>query len=340
MKYSMIKTAGLALFLLLVFGGCKFQPEGAEVHVVATTTDSQSEAVRLAEKYRKAGYQSEIYKSPAGIYTVTLGKYPLLRANEIRDEVILKDLVDPDKVLISEGGAFGQKIYPAGEPAENPTTFASDNMYHIIADSMRTKADAIRRSNKLIRDGYYSEVYLKSNQYYMVTIGHFPQERARQVRNDAVKYNLIPEGAYLSSGSEFVERVYSFKEADNRDVFSDNNPTPSPSGTQPQVTPSVTPPAASNGNDDDLPPVYLPGDPSPQTVQPGTNTPLSPRDQKVTDTQKVPATQDDDVVAPQKEPFDRFNRDAHDHYQPPPNDRFNRDDEPPKKKDKEKEKEQ
>ena len=52
MKYSMIKTAGLALFLLLVFGGCKFQPEGAEVHVVATTTDSQSEAVRLAEKYR------------------------------------------------------------------------------------------------------------------------------------------------------------------------------------------------------------------------------------------------------------------------------------------------
>ena len=49
MKYSMIKTAGLALFLLLVFGGCKFQPEGAEVHVVATTTDSQSEAVRLAE---------------------------------------------------------------------------------------------------------------------------------------------------------------------------------------------------------------------------------------------------------------------------------------------------
>lgn len=333
MKYSTIKTAGLALLLLLVFGGCKFQPEGAEVHVVAATTDSQSEAVRLAEKYRNANYKSEIYKSPAGIYTVTLGRYPLLRANEIRDEAILKGLVDPDKVSISEGGSFGQKIYPAGEPAENPTVFAADNMAHIVADSMRTKTEAIRRANKLIRDGYYAEVYLKSNQYYIVTIGQFPRERAEQVRNDAVKYNLISDGAYLSSGREFVERVYSFKEADNRDVFSDNNPGPSPSRTQPQVTPSVTPPASSSGNDEDLPPVYLPGDPSPAT-----NTPIAPRNQKVADTPKLPAKQDGEGVTQQKEPFDRFNRDAHDNYQPPPNDRFNRDDEPPKKKQKEKEK--
>lgn len=333
MKHTTIKTAGLALLLLLVFGGCKFQPEGAEVHVVATTTDSQSEAVRLAEKYRNAGYKSEIYKSPAGIYTVTLGRYPLLRANEIRDEAILKDLVDPDKVSISEGGSFGQKIYPAGEPSEKPTGFAANNLAHIVADSMRTKTEAIRRANKLIRDGYYAEVYLKSNQYYMVTIGQFPRDRAEQVRNDAVKYNLISDGAYLSSGREFVERVYSFKEGDNRDVFSDNNPGPSPSRTQPQVTPSVTPPASANGNDEDLPPVYLPGDPSPAT-----NTPLVPRDPKTAkDTPQATRKQEGEVTPQTGEKFDRFNRDAHDNYQPPPNDRFNRDDEPPKKK-KEKEK--
>lgn len=323
----MKKILAIFIAVAMLFLSCEFLPapgngddgrgdggsgdtggSGGDVYVIAAKTDTKGEAIRKADQFLDAGYSSEVYAVPSGYYVITLGRFSEQKAEEVKEEAIRKGIAERNEIYTTRGDSFGQRFYPSPQ-AEN---FTSDKKFHIIADSSRSKTEAITKANKYIREGYYTEVFLKANRYYLVTLGHFPRERAQDVMRDAMDYNIVQSDAYLTKGDGFLERVYTFRNADHTVVYKPDGNYLSNNSTNDQ-----SPPPLDNTINlpPEEPPVIVLEEEKPEKL----NRALHDQQEFA---ENSPSNRDDIRTDYKPDSNDRFNRADHDNFRPKPGDRF------------------
>lgn len=81
------------------------------VVVASLPPDRREEAVMRAKDLGAKGYDSAVYYSSSGYFTVTAGHLPFERAKELRQRATVKNDI-PDDSYIIPGRTFGDQIYP------------------------------------------------------------------------------------------------------------------------------------------------------------------------------------------------------------------------------------
>lgn len=211
------------------------------VFIIANSTQSMDDAIRQADEIFDKGYQGEVYWTSDQKYVVAIGPYAQSKIEEVRSKTLQSGLINSD-ARISKGNEYLEKIYttegqkrftgdalfePSGksstppetsrpaetkngrEPAgktQTPPPAAGD--YFVIVKLTRSKDEATTIAKDLQKKGYDVKVYWTSGEEYAVTIGYFPREQAELIRKNAIQYGDATDDATLSTGREFLRRIY------------------------------------------------------------------------------------------------------------------------------------
>lgn len=219
----------------------EFEVISGGVFLIAGSTQSMNDAIRQADEIFAKGLQGEVYWTSDQQYVVAIGPYAQNKINEVRSKALQSGLINGD-ARISKGKEYLEKIYstegqkrftgsalfepssksstppntsrPAetttgAEPAgktQTPPPAAGD--YFVIVKLTRSKDEATNIAKDLQKKGYDVKVYWTSGEEYAVTIGYFPREQAELTRKNAIQYGDATDDATLSTGREFLRRIY------------------------------------------------------------------------------------------------------------------------------------
>ncbi len=79
---------------------------------------------------------------------------------------------------------------------------------HVVVYSTRSQKQARHLARQYVEKGYPAEAYFTASGYYAVTIGKYPRQQARRIRDEARRFGDIGEDAFFSGGSGFVRRIF------------------------------------------------------------------------------------------------------------------------------------
>ncbi len=205
----------LGLLILLLLAGCAgifaAAPQDS-VYVVAYTAHNRKEALQKAEFLQEKGFLCEVRQVPLNKYVVTVGRVPYKNAKKLKEKVVKAGL-EFKYAYISTGEDFEGRIFPRPPEPEAelltslPPPTAGNGMY-IIISSGKSRESAIKLADSYLQQGYPGEVFLSSNQFYIVSLGRYPREQAARLKDEAVQKGIVRSDAYLSSGAALREKIY------------------------------------------------------------------------------------------------------------------------------------
>lgn len=184
------------------------------VYVVAYTAHNRKEALQKAEFLQEKGFSCEVHQVPLNKYVVTAGRVPYKKAKKLKEKVIKAGL-EFNYAYLSTGEDFEGRIFPRPPEPEAgaelltalPPPTAGNGVY-IIVSSGKSRESAIQLADSYRQKGYNGEVFLSSNQFYIVTLGRYPREQAARLKDEAVQKGIVRSDAYLSSGAALREKIY------------------------------------------------------------------------------------------------------------------------------------
>lgn len=218
----------------------EFKVISGGVFIIAGSTQSMDDAIRQADEIFAKGFQGEVYWTSDEKYVVAIGPYAQSKIEEVRSKALQSGLITGD-ARTSKGKEYLEKIYstegqkrfsgsdlfepssksstppdtsrPAetkngGEPAAKTQPPAEAGNYFVIVKLTRSEDEATTIAKDLEKKGYEVKVYWTSGEEYAVTIGYFPREQAELTRKNAIQYGDATDDATLSTGREFLRRVY------------------------------------------------------------------------------------------------------------------------------------
>ncbi len=209
------RILGLLIILLLAGSGSILAAAPQDsVYVVAYTAHNRKEALQKAEFLQEKGFPCEVHQVPLNKYVVTAGRVPYKKAKKLKEKVVKAGL-EFNYAYISTGEDFEGRIFPRPpEPeaeAELLTSLpppAAGNGVYIIVSSGKSRESAIQLADSYRQQGYPGEVFLSSNQFYIVSLGRYPREQAARLKDEAVQKGIVRSDAYLSSGAALREKIY------------------------------------------------------------------------------------------------------------------------------------
>lgn len=212
----------------------EFEVISGGVFLIAGSTQSMDDAIRKADDIFDKGFQGEVYWTSDERYVVAIGPYAQGKIEEVRSKALQSGLITGD-ARTSKGKEYLEKIYttegqkrftgseffepsskssPAaetkngGEPAPKTSAPPEAGNYFVIVKLTRSESEATTIAKDLQKKGYEVKVYWTSGEEYAVTIGYFPREQAELTRKNAIQYGDATDDATLSTGREFLRRVY------------------------------------------------------------------------------------------------------------------------------------
>ncbi len=188
----------------------KIYPETDQAlyYIVAATSKTEADAKNLARQLEDLGYRSEVYLTKNKKYAVTLDRLPKKEAENLKGFAIRKGIVEDDSYLTT-GSEFLTRRFPEGASGTSKKTIRpTAKELFIVVLTTADEGIAVQQADKYHRMGYKAEVYLTMNEKYVVTIGLLPREQARALKEKVVLNRTAPSDAYLSTGENFMERIY------------------------------------------------------------------------------------------------------------------------------------
>lgn len=190
----------------------RIYPASAEVerfYVVAATSKNETAAKQLCDRLRQMGYPSEVFLTKTKTFAVTLDHLPAQEAQTLKSFAIRKGIVEDDS-YVSTGNEFAAKRYPAdpGAAAGTADTPLAKDLYLVVLTTTDQNI-AIREADKYHKKGYGAEVYYTMNKNYVVTLGLFPRQKAKALKDEVLLKKVVPADCYLTAGEDFMERIHS-----------------------------------------------------------------------------------------------------------------------------------
>jgi hypothetical protein len=209
------------------------------VFIIVGSTNSQANAIKQADDLFRKGYQGEVYWTVDRKYVVAIGPYAEGQIRQIKNEVIQKGAAG-SSAYITDGKEFLEKNYstegnkrftgtagniPADsnintepatdegpsekvQPEPRPSPAGRSGSYFVVVKLSGSEEEAKTLAQDLEKKGYEVKVYLTNGQQYAITLGYFPKDQAELIRENAIKYGDAGDDATLSTGKDFVKRVY------------------------------------------------------------------------------------------------------------------------------------
>lgn len=84
----------------------------------------------------------------------------------------------------------------------------SDAKLYIVVYSSPFQDEAKQYVSKKINKDYDPEIYFTSNSNYAVTIGYYEPEKAKYIKDNAIRNGLISNTSFLTGSKGFIKKVY------------------------------------------------------------------------------------------------------------------------------------
>jgi hypothetical protein len=159
---------------------------------------SEDKSVIAVNSYH-AGWIHEWQICRKGDYIVAIH-----RAFDVEIQGMRPPFTEIDRIPVESDAEIDFEIQEEGAS----DMLMTEDVFHIIVASKTSEESAVTAAKSIVEQNYVSEVFIRENGYYAVTIGSYPRSEMERAKSAAIDVGVAPKDAYFDSGAKNIQRVF------------------------------------------------------------------------------------------------------------------------------------